>query len=40
MKTEKEAEVSGQCGVDANFSFLMWKNSYMNGNDPVRWEDG
>lgn len=37
MKTEKEAEVSGQCGADANFSFLMWKNIYMNGNDPVRW---
>ena len=30
------AEVSGQCGVEGDFSFLIWKNTSINRNDPVK----
>lgn len=33
---KNRADVSEQCGIEANFFFLIWKNIYINGNDPVK----
>lgn len=33
---KNKVEVSGKRGVDTNFSFLIWKNMYINGNNLVK----